>query len=1079
MNVLFVSQCTGNALTETRRLLDQFAERRSERSWQTPITQEGLQTVHLLLRKTARRSTSVACLRLHRDRSELLWIVGNARRFNEHGAIPTDTTARDMLRGQDENDWRHGEVMCLLASLAGLCHDLGKASIGFQAKLKTNARTKDAYRHEWVSLRLFVALVGEAVDDAAWLGRLARSEYTEWEASCVRDGLDRNAPAPLKSLPPLARAVGWLILGHHRLPVRKDKDCPRSSELQTLECSFTADWGYLDDTAAPKAKSACWTFPAGLPWDGLPWRERAARIAQRLLRQPVATQAWLDNPFVMHLSRLSLMLADHYTSSLPAEEASSAVDAPLYANTDTSGRCKQPLGEHLVAVSINASRIGRGALPRLERQLPRIARHRGFRRRTEEKPFLWQNRAFDLAESLRSRAVRQGFFGVNMASTGTGKTMANGRILYALAEPQVGARFTVALGLRVLTLQTGDAYRQRLKLGAEDLAVLVGGSGVRELHQRQQEMARGSSGSESAEGLLPDETYVHFEGSLEDGPLRRWLQQQPQALLQAPIVVCTIDHLVPATEGICGGRQILPMLRLLAADLVLDEVDDFDIKDLPAVSRLVHWAGLLGSRVLLSSATLPPSLVQGLFQAYLQGRKAFQASRGEPGLPLNVCCAWFDEFACQTSEHNDLATYKGAHEDFVGQRLAKLAGQPQRRRAVILPLSIQVPTGNHWERRQGICQQLAGVLRDCSLALHRDNCQTDPRTGKQVSIGLIRMANIDPLVTTACQLAALGMPEGYCLHLCVYHAQFPLYLRANIEERLDRLLKRSRPEALLEDKQMQQWLTRFDEQQHIFVVMASPVAELGRDHDYDWSIIEPSSMRSNIQIAGRVRRHRLEAYKGTNINLFSTNIKRLEGRKIAYCKPGYESNMSHLKDHDLRKILRSEEIYRIDASPRIQERWNLEPTSSLVDLEHYVIKDVMLGNTQMRMPVSLWWETKAHLSGVLQAHSQFRSGQIRALYRLLPDEDGNFHFFRTDEDGVEILEDYLCTFLTDSSLQVGQRTVWWEEQDDRQLLEVLANSMDIDISVCARQFAVVELPLKKSTRWCCHPKLGIYRQNQD
>ena len=110
------------------------------------------------------------------------------------------------------------------------------------------------------------------------------------------------------------------------------------------------------------------------------------------------------------------MLADHYTSSLPAEEASSAVDAPLYANTDTSGRCKQPLGEHLVAVSINASRIGRGALPRLERQLPRIARHRGFRRRTEEKPFLWQNRAFDLAESLRTRARRQGFFGVNMSS---------------------------------------------------------------------------------------------------------------------------------------------------------------------------------------------------------------------------------------------------------------------------------------------------------------------------------------------------------------------------------------------------------------------------------------------------------------------------------------------------------------------------------------------------------------------------------------------------------------------------------------------------------------------------------------
>ena len=49
MNVLFVSQCTKRALTETRRILDQFAERRGDRTWQTPITQAGLDTVRKLL----------------------------------------------------------------------------------------------------------------------------------------------------------------------------------------------------------------------------------------------------------------------------------------------------------------------------------------------------------------------------------------------------------------------------------------------------------------------------------------------------------------------------------------------------------------------------------------------------------------------------------------------------------------------------------------------------------------------------------------------------------------------------------------------------------------------------------------------------------------------------------------------------------------------------------------------------------------------------------------------------------------------------------------------------------------------
>ena len=56
MNILLVSQCTKRALTETRRILDQFAERRGDRTWQTPITQQGLDTLRMLLRKTARKT---------------------------------------------------------------------------------------------------------------------------------------------------------------------------------------------------------------------------------------------------------------------------------------------------------------------------------------------------------------------------------------------------------------------------------------------------------------------------------------------------------------------------------------------------------------------------------------------------------------------------------------------------------------------------------------------------------------------------------------------------------------------------------------------------------------------------------------------------------------------------------------------------------------------------------------------------------------------------------------------------------------------------------------------------------------
>ena len=126
MNILLVSQCDKRALIETRRILDQFAERRGDRVWQTPITQAGLMTLRKLLRKTARKNTAVACHWIRGlDHSELLWIVGDASRFNAQGAVPTDTTVHDILRREDENDWHTLEDIRLLAQMAALWRHWG------------------------------------------------------------------------------------------------------------------------------------------------------------------------------------------------------------------------------------------------------------------------------------------------------------------------------------------------------------------------------------------------------------------------------------------------------------------------------------------------------------------------------------------------------------------------------------------------------------------------------------------------------------------------------------------------------------------------------------------------------------------------------------------------------------------------------------------------------------------------------------------------------------------------------------------------------------------------------------------
>jgi CRISPR-associated endonuclease/helicase Cas3 len=721
-----------------------------------------------------------------------------------------------------------------------------------------------------------------------------------------------------------------------------------------------------------------------------------------------------------------------------------------------------------------------------------LARHKGFRRRAKDARFRWQDKAFDIAESLQERSEQQGFFGVNMASTGCGKTLANGRIMYALAHPKLGARFSIALGLRTLTLQTGQAYRQHLGLGDDDLAVLVGGAAVRELFENQQQNAKkaetehespqAKSGSESAEALIPDNSYVSYEGSLPEGSLSEWLSKNPaaQKLLSAPVLTCTIDHLMPATESTRGGHQIAPMLRLMTSDLVLDEPDDFDLDDLPALSRLVYWAGMLGSRVLLSSATLPPALIQGLFQAYQQGRTVYQKNRGIPNSATTICCAWFDEFNSQCSEHdnsNEYLSFKQAHSDFVQKRLTKLLTADQRRVAVIQDVNIQ--------KNEDVIGLWAKHLLKLSQELHLLNHNLDPKTGKKVSFGLIRMANIDPLIDVAQALLTMIIPTNTHIHLCVYHSRHPLVIRSHIEATLDNALNRQQEKgnAVFNVASVRQCVEKYPEQNHLFIVLASPVAEVGRDHDYDWAIVEPSSMRSIIQLAGRIRRHRFEAYDKANIYLLNSNIKSLKNNASQPCfiKPGFESGDYLLNHHELRQLLVEDDFHPLTSAPRITERNMLQPHDNLVDLEHACLKALMLAQGESHTwPVPTWWRTPVSLSGVMQQKQRFRKSQPEQLFGLIANDDGDDWSFKAYSPTVSLNpwqdNNHLIKRLP---LTCAEGISFWLDDDYLTRLDDLAKELDMPLQDCAYRFGVISLPPVDEDRpqgWSYHVGLGFRRK---
>lgn len=265
------------------------------------------------------------------------------------------------------------------------------------------------------------------------------------------------------------------------------------------------------------------------------------------------------------------------------------------------------------------------------------------------------------------------------------------------------------------------------------------------------------------------------------------------------------------------------MLRLLTSDLVLDEPDDFGLDDLPALCRLVNWAGMLGSRVLLSTATMPPALSYALFQAYKAGWSQY-ALVNIDNWNGEVSCAWIDEFSTVTQTVRDFKTdFRSGHDSFITARLKNLNKNSQVKRI-----------GKIVDVGVGEVTAIDATANVCYSQLMQLHIQHHVASDKHnVSIGLIRMANINPLVAVAKALFKLTAPDNTCIHYCVYHSRFPLAIRSAIENRLDTVLSRKDESVFWNRKEITDALSQSPNiKNHIFVVLASPVAEVGRDRSF-------------------------------------------------------------------------------------------------------------------------------------------------------------------------------------------------------------------------------------------------------
>jgi len=219
---------------------------------------------------------------------------------------------------------------------------------------------------------------------------------------------------------------------------------------------------------------------------------------------------------------------------------------------------------------------------------------------------------------------------------------------------------------------------------------------------------------------------------------------------------------------------------------------------------------------------------------------------------------------------------------------------------------------------------------------------------------VMRMANIQPCVTLTQYLLNRECPVDTEIRVMAYHSQQVLLLRHVQEQHLDQVLKRKEKEEeqprAFSNHQIRSHLdsiaaTEAEVKNVLFILVATPVEEVGRDHDFDWAVVEPSSYRSIIQLAGRVRRHRKSPVDDINISLMQYNWKGVQYNhkkdEKVFIKPGFEDTVL-LDSHDMNDLVDVDALAeRIDAIPRIQKPEDLKERKRLSDLEHYSIQSFL------------------------------------------------------------------------------------------------------------------------------------------
>jgi len=815
---------------------------------------------------------------------KLLWVVGNRDHYGDNGELAIGTTKR---KSAQLPVW--AKTAALLARTAGLNHDIGKASERFQNKLRSAIKHRtaseplrlgDRIRHEWISLIVFERW-RKAMQDWEVLKQTKprprlHEMFAQFEEHANPDILtpspDRLGSPALQPIATATAALDLVTLTHHGLLANDHalKLSPGKSDHVRTSDHFNDQ---PTDTYQRTFNGA--EFPLSLEKQLWSLTKRVTHRGQDYGEDPEYWRA------ISLIARIAVIAADHEISS--DQESNKAVlpakaKTRLFANTTKGSRAlNQPLDWHLESVSKQAGewvrRIGRlngfSGLSQLTRDT--------LAEPTDHPDFLWQNDAVATVAGISDDYAGRLIF--NMAGTGAGKTITNLKLAQAATPPGRPCRVSIALNLRSLTLQTAESIQKLGFLEASEIACLIGDS-------FSLAMSKADNEDEDNDETPPGDLEMAGYG-VGEGPewLDPWAKKQKhparvRQFLSTPCLVSTVDYLTQAGEPGRQGHHVKAALRVVSSDLILDEVDNYDSKALVAICRVIMMSALFNRNVIVSSATLSEEVASAITQAYLTGQRMRLTLEGKDKMgrtnyPLQVFLA-DDSVESEVFGVTSIKEFRANFKDRVHRLMAQVLQKPTYRRAFIQ--SMDSPEN---QDDDSVMTAFARPVITAVNQLHQAHAWQDPASGKWVSFGVVRVANIKPCVELTRLLGQSG------LHVTAYHAEDLKGRRWLKERQFDGMFSRSRDKCQpIRDPEIRRIITDSEKEHIKFVVVATPVEEVGRDHDFDWAVIEPSSAASIVQMAGRVNRHRKIPVDKPNIAILDRNLRSLQKKTDCFRYPG-------------------------------------------------------------------------------------------------------------------------------------------------------------------------------------------------